>query len=150
MRRFAMMLAAVMVVAAAMPALAADAKKKDSGKPDATIELEEGSVGVGVGYTWGKGTLKFQGKHYPITISGFGAGELGGTKIQARGEVYHLRHLKDFDGNYTSTGAGATFGGGFDVESMRNGNGVEIKMVSSTEGADLKAAISGVNFKVVK
>ena len=149
MQRMAMGLLAVIAVAWAVPALAAEAKK-DSGKPDATIELEEGSGGIGIGYTWGKGTLHYQGKKYPITISGFSAGELGGTKIQARGEVYHLRHLKDFDGNYTSTDAGATFGGGFDVEAMRNGNGVEIKMVSSTEGADLKAAISGVTFKVVQ
>ena len=57
-------------------------------------------------------------------------GELGANKITARGEVYHLKHLKDFNGTYTSTGAGATAGGGFDVEAMRNGNGVEIKVVS--------------------
>ena len=150
MQRMTVGLLALIAIAWVTPVLAEGSGKKASGKPDATIELEEGSVGVGIGYTWGKGTLHYQGKHYPITIKGFGAGELGGTKIQARGEVYHLRHLKDFDGNYTSTDAGATFGGGFDVEAMRNGNGVEIKMVSSTEGADLKAAVEGVTFTVVK
>lgn len=138
---------AVAVSMAAMPAWAAD---PDPGTPDATIELEEGSVGLGIGYTWGKGTLHFGGKHYPITLKGISAGELGGAKIQARGEVYHLKRVEDFDGTYTSTGAGATAAGGFDVEAMRNGNGVEIKIVSTTQGADLKAAISGVTFTVEK
>ena len=32
---------------------------------------------------------------------------------------------------------------------MRNGNGVEITMVSTAEGADLEAPISGVTFTVV-
>lgn len=146
MRGFAIGLVALVVAVAAAPVLAAD----DSGEPDATIQLEEGSGGIGIGYTWGKGTLHFQGKKYPITIKGFSAGELGGAKIQAHGAVYHLKKLDDFNGNYTSSSAGAAFGGGFDVEAMRNGNGVEIKMVSTTEGADLKAAISGVTFTVLK
>jgi hypothetical protein len=145
----ALALGLIIAVAAVCVAGAASAAD-DSGKPDATIELEEGSGGIGIGYTWGKGTLHYQGKKYPITISGFSAGELGGSKIQAHGSVYHLKKLSDFNGTYTSTDAGATFGGGFDVEAMRNGNGVEIKMVSSTEGADLKAAVSGVTFTIVE
>lgn len=145
MRALAVLVAVTVAIAAA-PVTAKD----DGGKPDATIELEEGSGGIGIGYTWGRGTLTYEGKKYPITISGFSAGELGGSKIQAHGAVYHLKKLSDFDGTYTSSDAGATFGGGFDVEAMRNGNGVEIKMVSTTEGADLKAAVSGVTFTVVK
>jgi hypothetical protein len=137
-----LMVAAMM---AAGPVWAAD---PDPGKPDATIELEEGSVGLGIGYTWGKGTLHYGGKRYPITLKGISAGELGGAKIQAHGAVYHLKRVEDFNGTYTSTGAGATAAGGFDVEAMRNGNGVEIKIVSTTQGADLKAAISGVTFTV--
>jgi len=118
----------------------------ESGKPDATVELEEASAAVGIGYTWGKGVLIYKGKRHNFKMSGFSAGELGGKKVTARGEVYHLNNLADFNGIYTSAGAGATAGGGFDVEAMRNGKGVEIKMVSSTQGADLKAAISGVTF----
>jgi hypothetical protein len=33
---------------------------------------------------------------------------------------------------------------------MRNGNGVEIKAVSTTEGADLRAAIEGVRITLEK
>ena len=116
----------------------------ESGRPDASVEFKEGSVAVGIGYAWGKGVLTYKGKRYPFKISGLTAGELGATKITARGDVYHLKQLADFNGTYTSASAGATAGGGFDVEAMRNGNGVEIKMVSTTKGADLRAAIEGV------
>jgi hypothetical protein len=116
----------------------------DAGKPDGTIEFTEGAAGVGIGYSWGKGVLVYKGKRHPFKISGLSVGELGGKTVSARGEVYHLKNLTDFNGTYTSAGAGATAGGGFDVEAMRNGNGVEIKVVSTTQGADLKAAISGI------
>ena len=33
-------------------------------KPDATIKLHTGSVAVGVGYSWGGGTLTYKGKTY--------------------------------------------------------------------------------------
>jgi hypothetical protein len=138
------------IALACVVALANPAPAADSGKPDGTIELEEGSAAVGIGYTWGKGVLVYKGKRHPFTLKGFTAGELGGAKITARGEVYHLNNLEDFNGIYTSAGAGATAGGGFDVEAMRNGKGVEIKMVSTTQGADLKAAISGVTFTLAK
>lgn len=117
---------------------------EDPGQPAGTIELREASVAVGVGYTWGDGVLIYKGKRHPFKLTGLTAGELGGTKVTARGDVYHLNDLADFNGNYTSVGAGATAAGGFDVEAMRNGKGVEIKVVSTTQGADLKAAIEGL------
>jgi hypothetical protein len=33
--------------------------------PTGTIELSGGSVAIGIGYTWGKGILIFEGKRYP-------------------------------------------------------------------------------------
>jgi hypothetical protein len=129
---------------AARDAVAADKNEK----PVGTIQLKEGSVAVGIGYSWGKGVLTFRGKRYPFKIDGFTAGELGGATITARGEVYHLKKLEDFNGTYTSVGAGATAAGGYDVEAMRNGNGVEIKIVSTTRGADLRAAIEGVKINL--
>ena len=137
--------AAIAVLAVTMVAQTA-ARASEHKKPTATIRFTEGSAAVGIGYQWGKGVLTFKGKHHTFKISGLTAGELGGTKITARGEVYHLRKLSDFNGTYTSVGAGATAGGGFDVEAMRNANGVEIKVVSTTKGADLRAAVEGVTF----
>ena len=142
-----LVVAAALVFAVALGAGTANGED-ESGAPSGTIELSEASVGLGIGYTWGKGVLHYKGEKHPIKITGFSAGELGGAKIQAHGTVYHLNKLADFNGTYTSVAAGATAAGGFDVEAMRNGNGVEIKIVSTTKGADLKAAIQGVTFTV--
>ncbi|HXX47737.1 MAG TPA: hypothetical protein VEN47_05900, partial [Myxococcota bacterium] len=37
-------------------------------EPDATIKIEAKSVSVGVGYSWGKGTLEYQNKIYHVTM----------------------------------------------------------------------------------
>jgi len=53
-------------------------------KPDATLTLSEGSVAVGIGFSWGKGTLSYQGKTYPFKVDGLSVGEVGLTRASAR------------------------------------------------------------------
>jgi hypothetical protein len=45
--------------------------------PTATIELSGGSVAAGIGYTWGRGTLIFEGKKYPLKVSGLSIVHVG-------------------------------------------------------------------------
>src|SRR6185369_9077266 len=71
-------------------------------KPDATLTLTEGSVAVGIGYSWGKGTLTYQGKKHPVKVEGLSVGEVGVTRATATGNVYNLKNLADFDGNYVA------------------------------------------------
>ena len=52
-------------------------------KPDATLTLSEGSVAVGIGFSWGKGTLSYQGKTYPFKVDGLSVGEVGLTRASA-------------------------------------------------------------------
>jgi hypothetical protein len=42
---------------------------KGEKKPDATLKLSEGQVALGIGWSWGKGALSFQGKVYPLMDS---------------------------------------------------------------------------------
>ena len=81
-------------------------------KPDATLTLSEGTVAVGIGFSWGKGTLDYKGKKYPVKVEGLSVGEVGVNRATAVGNVYTLTKLADFDGNYVAAGAGATIGGG--------------------------------------
>jgi len=113
-------------------------------KPDATIELSEGRVAVGIGYSWGGGTLTYQGKKHKVKVEGLSVGEVGITRASARGEVFDLKKLEDFSGRYTAVGAGATVGGGASATIMKNQNGVEIRLTSTTQGASLKLATSGI------
>jgi hypothetical protein len=112
--------------------------------PVATLELSEGSVAAGIGFSWGSGTLTYQGKKYPVRVQGLSVGEIGITRATARGTVLDLKKLEDFSGNYAAAGAGATVGGGGEAMIMRNQNGVVIELTSTTQGASLKAAAAGL------
>jgi hypothetical protein len=119
-------------------------------KPDATLSLTEGTVGVGIGFSWGKGTLSYKGKTYPVKVEGLSVGDVGIQRATAAGNVYDLKKIEDFDGNYTAGGAGATIGGGAGVTAMKNQNGVVIELKSTTQGANLKLAAEGIKLSVQK
>lgn len=115
-------------------------------KPDATLKLSEGQVAVGIGWSWGKGVLTFKGKHHPFKVEGLSVVDVGVTKANAVGKVYHLRKLSDFNGTYTSAAAEGTIGGGAGVSTMKNQNGVVINLQSTTQGVNVKLAGEGVKF----
>ena len=117
-------------------------------KPDATLSLSEGSVAVGVGFSWGRGTLSYEGKTYPVKVEGLSVGELGVSRATATGDVLNLRRIEDFSGNYVAAGAGATIGGGAGVTVMTNQNGVVIELTSTTQGASLKLAAEGLRLSL--
>ena len=146
MRRVVVGLAAVGSLVSLLVGLALAQAKK----PDATLTLSEGTVAVGIGFSWGKGSLAFQGKTYPVKVEGLSVGEVGVTRATALGSVYNLTKLADFDGNYVAGGAGATIGGGAGITAMKNQNGVVIELKSTTQGASLKLAAEGLKLSVVK
>jgi hypothetical protein len=137
-----------MLVAVAVLGFLGAARAED--KPDATLKLSAGSVAAGVGYSWGGGTLTYKGKKYEVEVKGLSAGDVGITKAEGSGDVYHLAKLEDFDGNYTAAGTGATVAGGASVVIMKNQNGVEIRLVSTTQGLKFTFGAGGVSMKIKK
>ena len=119
-------------------------------KPDATLKLSAGSVAAGVGFSWGEGTLTYQGKTHQVEVSGLSVGDVGASKVEATGEVFHLKKLADFDGNYTAAAAGATVGGGASAAVMKNQNGVTIQLTSTNQGLKFAFAAAGVSLKIKK
>ena len=77
---------------------------------DATLKLSEGAVAAGVGHSWGKGTLTYKGRNYPVKVSGVSAGQVGVSKVEATGKVFNLAKLEDFNGTYAAAGAEGTAG----------------------------------------
>ena len=118
--------------------------------PDATIRISSGSVALGIGWSWGSGTLTYKGKDYPLSVKGLSIGKVGITGETASGEVYHLKNLKDFDGNYTAAGAGITLAGGRSAVKMTNQNGVRVRVISTNRGVDLTLGGGGVDLKIKK
>ncbi|HEU5195232.1 MAG TPA: hypothetical protein VFW70_10880, partial [Methylomirabilota bacterium] len=110
--------------------------------------LSEGSVAAGVGFSWGKGTLTYGGKTYPVKVEGLAVGEVGVTRASATGTVSNLKRLADFAGTYVAVGTGATAAGGAGVNVMRNQNGVVIELTSTTQGASLKLGVDGVRLSL--
>jgi hypothetical protein len=141
MKRFAMSVL-VLVIALSLFSLAFAQEEK----PDATLTLSEGQVAVGIGWSWGKGVLEYKGKKHPFKVSGLSVVNVGVTKVNAVGKVFHLKKLSDFNGTYTAATAEGTLGGGAGVSTMQNQNGVTVQLVSTTQGINLKLAAEGVTF----
>ena len=116
--------------------------------PDATLDFSGDSVAVGVGYTWGKGVLHYQGRDHPFRLKGVSAPAVGAERIQASGEVFHLAKLSDFSGNYTAVSAGATVAGGAAIADMKNQNGAVIHLRSTTQGLDFDLSLNGVSIEL--
>jgi hypothetical protein len=118
--------------------------------PNASIELSGGSMAAGIGVSWGSGTLTYEGKTYPISVTGLSIGEVGATKVEASGDVYNLERLEDFDGNYVAAAVGAAAIAGGSAVAMKNQNGVTVKLVTITQGLKLVVAVAGINMKIKK
>jgi hypothetical protein len=119
--------------------------KDNLGLPwDGLIKLSAGSVGAGIGISWGSGTLTQAGKEYPLKVEGLTVGNVGISKATALGKVYNLKNIKDINGQYVSVGAGMTVGGGGAGITMKNANGVVIDAVTTTEGVNFTLGTQGV------
>jgi hypothetical protein len=114
------------------------------------MTLKSKSVAAGVGFSWGEGKLHYKGHTYKLAVDGLTVGSVGASEVQANGDVYHLKRLEDFDGNYAAVVGEATVGGGAEGLVMKNQNGVEIRITSTTQGLKLTAGVSGVKLSVEK
>ncbi len=144
MKRTALLILMILSLMAFAPGLAA-AQDKD---PDAYLEITEGSVAIGIGYTWGGGNLIYEGKKIPVEVKGLSIIDVGITKARAFGRVYNLKKLEDFNGNYVAAAAEGTLVGGAGATTMKNQSGVVIDLFTTTKGLNLKLAPSGISLKL--
>jgi len=115
--------------------------------PSGYVWYSGGSVAVGIGYTWGHGTLynsKDQ-KQYSFKLSGVSIADVGGAGINAEGEVYNLTSPADLAGNYSAVTAGVTIIEGGSVAYLKNEKGVVIKLHSQTGGLRFNLSANGMH-----
>ncbi len=74
--------------------------------------------------------------------------DVGVSKATASGEVYNLKQVSDFPGNYVAAEAGFTLAGGAAGITMRNDRGVVLNIRSVTQGAQLTLAAKGLSLKL--
>ncbi len=116
--------------------------------PSAYVWLSGGSVAIGIGYTWGHGTLYYSKdqKQYKFKLSGVSIADVGGAGINAEGEVYNLSSPADLSGNYTAVTAGVTVIEGGSIAYLKNNkNGVVIKLHSQTGGLRFNLSANGMD-----
>jgi hypothetical protein len=149
MRRQFLSLFATVLLSSAV--LAADGSSSapvaEAAIPSGYVWFSGGSVAIGIGYTWGHGTLynsKDQ-KQYKFKLSGVSIADVGGADITAEGEVYNLTKPSDLTGNYSAVTAGLTIGAGGSVAYLKNDNGVVIKLHSQTGGLRFNLSANGMH-----
>ena len=119
--------------------------------PSGTVTIESTSVGlVGVGITWGDGTLKFKGKEYHFSMSGFSLIDFGVTKVSAKGEIYDLKKVSDLSGNYVGVKVSLSLGGGAGGVRLQNQNGAIIRLDFTQKGIKLALGPKGLTLKLKK
>lgn len=103
------------------------------------VTIEGSSIGFLIGFRWGRGTLTLNdGTKVHFTFKGVKALDTGAAVVKARGPVYNLKNLIDFEGTYTGFGGGATIYkdlAGF--MSVRNGAGVIVSLKPDNTGIRL-------------
>src|SRR5262245_19451294 len=134
MRRAAMQRAILSLIVAASVCLPLwGGARAAEEQPDAAFTLDADSIAAGVGTSWGAGVLTYKDKSYAFKINGLSVGAVGATRATTSGEVFNLKKVDDFNGNYLAAGAGLTVGGGGAVATMKNQNGVKINVKSTTQ-----------------
>lgn len=113
-------------------------------KPSGTVNIKSKSVAIGIGVNWGDGTLTYEGKTYPFSIDGLTVVDLGISSVTSTGEVFHLKKLSDFSGNYVAGQAGIAIAGGANEVIMRNEHGVILRLRGTEQGVKLTLGPQGV------
>jgi hypothetical protein len=116
--------------------------------PSGTVSIKSKSIALGIGVSWGDGTLTFQGRNYPFAISELSLLDLGVSGVSGTGKIYNLNNLSDFSGNYVATQATFSVGGGTGELTMINAKGAVMTLSSQESGTQLTVGPSGINVKL--
>jgi hypothetical protein len=116
--------------------------------PSGTVTLTSKSVAVGIGVTWGDGTLTFGGKPQAFSVEGLSVVDLGISEVKTTGEVFDLKNLADFNGTYASAEIGAAVVKGENDVVMKNEKGVILRLHGTQKGARLTLGPGGVKIKL--
>ena len=135
------------LLASTLSVAAENAPVADGTVPSGYVWLSGGVFAVGIGFSWGHGTLYYSKdqKQYKFKISGVSVADVGGAGITAEGEVYNLTSPADLSGDFSAVTAGITIVEGGSVAYLKNQKGVVIKLHSQTGGVRFNLAASGMH-----
>jgi hypothetical protein len=139
-RRTALLGLSGLVVSSATSPVVAQERVKSG-----TVEIEQVQIAFIASANVGGGTLAFQGRSYRFSVGGLGVGGFGASKMQATGEVFNLKELRQFPGAYGQARYGVAAGDRSAGELwMQNPNGVLISLRAKRSGLALSLGADAV------
>jgi hypothetical protein len=120
---------------------------------DGTLKITRRSVAEGIGLTWGEGVLVYQGKEYPFTFHASGRlreVDVKMTAAELSGQVFNLKNLEDFNGNYKISDSEKVPSSGGTRATVTNQKGVRVNLVSNIEGRKFSVAREGIDIELKK
>ena len=137
-RFFAATLAAIMLVGTLSQAYAATG----------SVRFRIVKAGFIIGAGGGSGTLNFKGKNYRLGIGGINVGTIGASAVDLVGTASNLRTAADIAGAYTQGSAALAVVGGARVATLRNANGVVLRVRGPAVGLEASLSLSGMTISM--
>jgi hypothetical protein len=110
-----------------------------------TVTLTIYKAGWVIGGSGGGGTLRFQGRRYPLSVGGLDYGLVfGGSKTVLRGRVSRIRRPSDVAGVYAAAGAGIAVGRGARAIVLTNQHGAVLELTGEQVGLMANLDLSGL------
>ena len=122
-------------------------------EPDGTVKITRRSVSEAVGLSWGDGVLTYKGKEYVFSFQASGLLREVAPSITAAelsGQVFNLKNLEDFNGNYKIVKAEGPVGGSGALAAIRNQNGVVLNVVATTGEHKFTLGANGMTIELKK
>ncbi len=115
----------------------------------ARISISIKKAGFVVGVSKGSGTLRYNGRRYPLSIGGIRLGlTVGASSTRMHGEVYNLRRLRDIEGTYGAVEASAAAGIGPQNMVLENQRGVRLVLRGRQTGLEASLSSGGINISL--
>src|SRR5262249_55230392 len=102
-------------------------------------------AGFIIGASSGSGILNFKGRQYRLSIGGLNVGTIGASAVDLVGTASNLRTAADIAGTYTQGSASIAVVGGARVATLRNPNGVVIRVRGPAVGLEASLSLSGMS-----
>ena len=122
-------------------------------EPDGTVKITRRSAAPAVGLSWGDGILTYRGKDYVFSFQASGLlrdVEEGVTAAELSGQVFNLKNLEDFNGNYKAVEPGESVGSGGTRATIKNQNGVVVNVIVTTGGHKFTLGPDGMTIQLKK
>ena len=116
-----------------------------------SVAFEISKAGFIVGVGGGRGILNYQGRRYPLSVSGMSVGAtIGASTTQLVGTASNLRQPSDIEGVYSALGGGVAVAGGVASVRLQNAKGVILSLRGRKVGLELSVSVSGAEIRMAR